>query len=234
MNTNITKKALTYWNNDKEFIEHKIFGIKDIDNGYELHLDDNSWINVPKIDHQTPSIGDIIKLFGKGFGYTIRGIEIAGKLYRYRTPEEAEADHNKEQEKLRKGRIAQFEKEKSKLDKIFESLPEPFQKRIERFRNNNPDFRWDFEAYESFVCQEAWLIALKLKHVAMINNFKNMPWDAQRKLVPIDANHSGHTFDCAILLAKTFIENPENVVNVHGAMCPIVGCETYGCVSKVK
>ena len=49
----------------------------------------------------------------------------------------------------------EFEKGKAQLDVLYDALPDPLKNRIDRFRKEDPDFRWKEEAYEMASCAEA-------------------------------------------------------------------------------
>lgn len=51
------------------------------------------------------------------------------------------------------------------MDVDYENLPDAFKKRIDRFRANNPDFRFEFESYELFCCMEA----VKIAEIELLN-----------------------------------------------------------------
>ncbi len=55
----------------------------------------------------------------------------------------------------------------------------------------------------------------------------------QKERVPDLAydEHSGNTFGVACKLAHCYAAEPDLVPKMHGALCPLVGCESYGCWS---
>src|ERR1035437_7678603 len=159
----ITKASLEIKKNDNQFQSHKLKSVKDSGDYWELETEDSGSLLSPKISNFTPTAGMIAKFYGKGFGYSVRGIEIDGNIMRYRTPAQAEEDHKKMCEKMDKDRQKEFKKNKKNLDKDYKNLPIIFQQRIDKFRNNNPNFRWEYEPYEMFCCKEAVKIAKALK-----------------------------------------------------------------------
>lgn len=80
-----------------------------------------------------------------------------------------------------------------------------------------------------FTCLEAVKIAKACKTADGIAKFKKMGWEAQKKMANISDGHSGNTFGCACYLATLYIQSPEYVEKMHGALTPLVGCEAYGC-----
>lgn len=87
-----------------------------------------------------PKIGDVITLYCKGFAH-IRGMDINGTKIFYKTDEELEAHRVKELAKIEQRQRDEFERSKSQLDAQYESLPNCFKQRIDKFRTNNPEFR---------------------------------------------------------------------------------------------
>jgi hypothetical protein len=73
----------------------------------------------------------------------------------YRTKRERDAEWGW---RVVNGQIRQheeFDANRVRMDAAYEALPEPLKRRIERFRAEDPDFRWKEEAYEMAACSEA-------------------------------------------------------------------------------
>lgn len=181
-------------------------------------------------DGVEPKVGDTIRLYGRGLGYPVRGIFINGKKAYYRTPAEEEDHHAEQVAEMQRKERADFEEHRAELDAKFDALPEVFRRRIERFRSNNPDFRWEFEKYELFCCEQALLMAAALKTPEAVQEFAKKGWAEQKAAVPgLDDGHSGNTFGMAVRLAYHYLYNPEIVPLTHGALASLVGCDEYGC-----
>ena len=227
----ITKESLKIKKTDIEFCEYKLEDVKNCDSDtWELKFDGSACLGCPKTNF-VPEPGMTVRIYGKGFGYPVRGIEIDGHIMRYRTPKQAEEDHKKMCEKMDQDRIKSFKKNKKNMDKDYDNLPDLFKKRIDKFRNNNPNFRWAYENYEMFCCKEAVKIAKTLKTADEIIKWKDLPWEEQKKIVDISDGHSGNTMGCAINLACLYLSQyPEDVIKQYGAMAPLVGSKKYGCV----
>ena len=222
--------------NDK-FVEHTIskaeMYTQDGTQHCYLHLDDSTSIGTGPISY-IPQEGDKVRLYGKGFGYTVRGIDIqpAGKdwieIY-YRTEDEEERHQQwVATEKLRKQ--AEFIKNKADLDERVAKLPQEFQDRIQRFRDKNPEFRVEFESYELFCCEEAVKIYNALKDPDKIMAFFNMPIEDQKAAVPDVkySEHSGNPFGCAVTLAGRYATRPQFLKFAQGSLAPLVGSEEFG------
>lgn len=180
-----------------------------------------------------PKVGDMLTVHTKGGSFgTIRGMDLNGKRIFWKTDKQLEdsrkkwlADHEEKKQR-------DFIENKDKMDEQYNSLPDCFKKRIDKFRSNNERFRIDFESYELFCCEQAVLIADACKTKEGVQKFKDQKWDEQMKLVPgLSDGHSGNTFGCACSLAYWYLEQPENVVKMHGALSPLVGSKEYGDVA---
>lgn len=195
---------------------------------------DGGWCygGLPKVLPIEPKVGMTMRQYGKRFG-SIRGIDIDGVEIFYSTAAEQDAKHRAEVEAGNAKQRADFEKNRESIDARVAALPAVFQMRLDKFRQNNPDFRWQYEGYELFCCEQAVAIADALKTREAIQKFHELPWEKQLKAVPkLSDGHSGNTFGCACSLAVYYLERPEGVVQSHGALAPLVGSEEYGCVPK--
>lgn len=217
---------------DNEFFERTLTEVRDEGDSIQLTTDIGS-INAPKVAGVEPKVGQIVRYYGRGFGYSVRGIFVDGKKLTYKTAEQEEADHRASVLQREKEQKEAFERERPLIDARVSALPEVFQKRLQRFRAGNPDFRWKFEGYELFTCEQAVLFAAACPTRDKLEEFRKMSWDDQLKAVPgMSDGHSGNTFGCAVRLAYWYVTKPENVVLEHGAMVPLVGCRDYGCTHE--
>lgn len=105
-----------------------------------------------------PQVGDEIVVYTY-LGSRIRGFDLRGEHLYYQTDEELDAEAKLMRiEQERKDEEA-FEKNRAKLDADYEALPQVFKDRIDKYRQNNPDFRKKYESYEMFCCTQAVLFA---------------------------------------------------------------------------
>jgi hypothetical protein len=73
-------------------------------------------------------------------------------------------------------------------------------------------------------------MAEHLKTGEAIATFHEADLDTQKVLFPgLSPDHSGNTFSTSCTLAKIYIDRPELIEQMHGALCPLVGCKEYGC-----
>ena len=150
-----------------------------------------------------PVVGDKITLYIKN-GSTIRGMDLNGKCLYYKTDSELDQEWQQWRADYSRRKKEAFEKNKAQMDSDYESLPLLFRKRIDRFREEDPDFRVDSEAYELFCLTEAVKIANACETVENIEAFKN----GKSELVPdLSEEHSGNTFYCACGLARAYLES---------------------------
>jgi hypothetical protein len=210
---------------DREYQEMRVVGVEKYKDEWMIKLEDGSVFWFEKKYGVKPKVGQSARFYGD-----VRGLDLDGQEVFYRTPQEQakiKAQELREEEKQEK---AEFKRNKAKLDAQYRALPKVFQRRINRFRKNNPDFRWKFEEYELIVCTQAMIIAKALKTLAAIQSWKELGFRKQKRLVPgLWSGHSGNTFDAACFLATMYLEQPEKVVKQCGAAAPLVGCKNYGC-----
>jgi hypothetical protein len=229
---------------DPEFKDYTVKSVREEDeSSCDVDFEEGSCLFV-RNDYglRAPKAGDVLRLFGRGFGYVVRGIGLLerGKLvgiYRYQTASEEEAAHKKSVLDSDKKKQDEWTAKAEETAKRIAALPEPFRQRFEFFMRD-PDWGWDFGFYELFCCEEAVKIASWFLKPESMEEFAAMTdHEAQRGIaVAIGLkwdNHSGNTFGTACALARCFIRHPELVPKMHGALCPLVGCEEYGCYSTL-
>jgi len=218
----------TYPKLDDEWSESKITEVGT--DGRGIHLEEGYWFTVPKDSPILPKVGMIARMYGKGFGHSVRGLFLDGECIYYRTLEEEAEQHRQQVAEIEAKDRVEFEKQRESIDTRYDALPECFRKRIDKFCNNNPDFRRKYESYELFVCEEAVKIAKALKtDKAIVDWKKGKPFSDSR--VDISRDHSGNTFGFAVLLARLFAQGEEDkIIGAHGALAPLVGSKEYGCI----
>lgn len=172
-----------------------------------------------------PNVGDKITLCTKNFS-TIRGVFINGKKVFYKSDKQLEQDHKRFVNKLKRQREQQFKKEEKQLDERYNKLPDVFKQRIDNFRKNNINFRIEYESYELFCCEQAIIIANKLKTVENVEKLKNS--DDYYLMVPeLDHGHSGNTMGMSIFLAYWFLKEQQKIIEITGALAPLVGSKEF-------
>lgn len=189
-------------------------------------------------------VGDTIGIYGPMFGIRY-GWSLNGVVVEWQTPLERIAERISGVAAYDREQRERFAAEKPKLDEQFAALPESFQRRITRRRENNPSFRVEFESYELFVCTQAVAFAEQaktkggddpvgwLKWWASLNE-KEHDYDLKRQrseMPAMDDGHSGNTFGAAVVLAEQYLNWPDGVDKIRGALSPLVGSLDYGDVN---
>lgn len=180
---------------------------------------------------QEPAAGETARLYGKGFGYCVRGIVIEGRVYRYLTPEQEEERRLIRLLEIERERQEQLDRERSDRDARRAALPEPFRLRLDGFEAARPNWRRDHEAYELFCCDEACRLAERFATVDELVAFSKLNHAEQQEAAPElrFSEHSGNTFGASLKFAAGYLQRPDLVPQYHGAICPLVGCEECGC-----
>lgn len=222
-----------YPKDDPDFEAVTIAKVVKSTGGWEITRDDGWSFFVPDNPDVEPKVGMPVRFYGRGIGFTVRGLFVDHKKVFYRTAEEQSRKDAADLAASDAAKRAEFEKHRATMDARYEKLPKCFQQRISKFRFNNPDFRWEFEGYEMFCCEQAVIIAETLKTVDAIRAFKGKSWDDQKRLCPkLDEGHSGNTFGCSCSLAIMYLTDQSAVIKSYGALAPLVGSERYGCVPR--
>lgn len=177
-----------------------------------------------------PSTGEEFVMFGRGIGYIVRGIAIGGRVYRYESAEESELSRQREAEEAKRNRASDYKAKLPEYEAKLAALPFPMRDRVNRFRRiGGMEWRYQFEPYELFCCEQAVTMARELKTVDALRTFAGLTWEEQSKLDWFSQEHSGNTFNCAVGLARCLLEDISLVPKAHGALCPLVGCKEYHC-----
>lgn len=187
-----------------------------------------------------PKAGQTVRFYGKNagsLGGSHRGLVIDGRVIEYRTEEEDQAHHRMQALKADVERQRAFSKNEGLLEEKLDALPIPFRTRIHYYLHHNPDFYWEYLAYELAVCQDAARLAEfatakcvgSESAVEWIDHFAGLEYEQQIEIAPwISGDHSGNSFGFVIWLAS--VDASGGMVELeHGALCPLVGCGVYGC-----
>lgn len=215
---------------DTEWYEHALEGVDTHETNYTLKFDGGLCLGCPKVDGlPDPQVGETIRCYGRGFGYAVRGIVVGGRVYRYQTVAEEQAQWERERQENERKAEEKLAATVEETDKRIALLPTLLRERILKFQESGGhSFRRDLEQYELFCCEQAALIAHALKTAEAIVKFHAAGWKEQLTLVPgLSDGHSGNTFGMACLLAKLLVAQSDDVTKVPGALSPIVGSDAY-------
>lgn len=239
--------------NDAEFEEYVIDRVDEKGGTMDLR-DGASFLWKREGSNILPRVGQTARMYGRGFGYIVRGLFIDGQCIYYLTAEEQHAKDKGEAVEHRERQEEEYAAGKSEFDARIAVLPEVFRERIEAFRERRDDFGPRFEAYELFCCEQAVALATwaldQFPQVpqddrteekraglaeATIDIWNALDYELQRSQFPgLSDEHSGNTHGAMVVLAKVYLTEPELVPQMHGALCPLVGCAGYGCWSTTQ
>lgn len=182
-----------------------------------------------------PKVGDAFVTWGT-FGRPIRGQAINRHVLYYRTPAQQDVQQQIEADARKAEKIAEYESKRSDYDRRVAALPPLLRSRIEGFRARGGDeWRWDHEPYEMACCEEAGRLVQHFQTADAIAAFAKLDWKEQEAAFPqMDKGHSGNTWGFSVMLAKLVLTKPQHVVEMHAAICPLVGCADAHCWSTTQ
>jgi hypothetical protein len=220
---------------DKQFEVEVIAKVSPANNGHELTFETGFSFFMPAAGFK-PEVGQTAKLYGRGTGYRVRGLVVNDREVFYLTEQQQEEQHREEQAERDEKKRTDYDSQAGEYERRVNALPSPFKTRIVDFRNWKPlTWKYDFEPYELFCCEQAVEIADALKTPGEVTRFHALEFEKQRKLVTnLSDDHSGNTFGTACFLAQLYLKTPDLIPKAHGALCPLVGCEDYGCFASRK
>lgn len=195
------------WKKDTQFRLSQVAKVEDVRDGWRTILDtDGWWFAVPPSPVEIAE-GMPVLFFGRGLGFTVRGLVIGGQEVFYRTEEEQQKKDRQVAEAAERKLREEFERNRADMDRRYNALPEVFRRRIDKFRANNPDFRWKNETYELFCCEQAIAFADALKTPEAVEVWARLnDTKEQRRQVPaLSHDHSGNTFRFAVRLAHLYL-----------------------------
>lgn len=166
----------------------------------------------PAKEGVTIEAGDRIRIYSKGFGFSFHGIDINGVEMFWRTPWERFAERVRWLAQHDREKRERFVKDQQRLDAEYEALSAPLKARIDRFRQEQPDFRIDSESYEMYACVDADVIANHLRPqveaggdpAELVKAFHDLPWEEQY-VIGLKKGHSGNTLGGACALARALL-----------------------------
>lgn len=227
-----------------------IVKLRDRDDVWEITWDEDpdattGWtfvLSKDKLGDRPIEVGDTITCYG-GIGFPIHGVDLNGEEVFYLDELERALRSERDSLKRRQERLDHFEENRDELLSKYERLPGHFQRRIDKFvLTKGPSWWWEFGGYEMASCWDAVLIAraaaddLDLEpgigidadglHDAVKTWFDD---DGAEQVEGTSDGHSGNSWGFAKRLAWLWLIQPEQVVQEHGAMVPLVGCIEYGC-----
>lgn len=219
--------------NDSQFEDYIIHAVKPHgEHSFTLDLRDGGtlWVENDK-GLIRPFPGWTARLYGKGFGFPVRGVVVGDLVYRYETEDQYQASMTAAREEDDARKREEWKANLAENQARVDALPVVFRERFNGFIQARTDFGWQFGPYELMVCEQAAQLATALSDDPdAISKFQDLSNDEKLARFPnLDQGHSDNSFSAMVVLAITYLLNPKLVPKMHGVLCPLVGCEDYGC-----
>ncbi len=194
--------------------------------GWEVHGQGGMVCLVPRLRERAmgaderetvPKVGDRLRLYGR-FGTPIEGQVLNGTVLWYRDREQRAEYRRRQLADIEAAKQRRFAIEQVALDMRYARLPEPFQRRIDRLRAENSDFRVDAESYESFCLEQAAVIADHFETEEAIKAWASLNTaehdydyaEEQRQAPPgYSDGHSGNTHGAAVFFACALLRGED-------------------------
>lgn len=154
----------------------------------------------------TPKAGDTIRMYTTGGPWTmIVGQDLNGEPVYFKTEAERELEHAQASYDREQKRIEAYATGREKLDAMYEALPPVFKARIERFRRDDPAFRFDGESYELAIYADAVAVADALGDADRVLEWRELPYAEQQAMAPFSDGHSGASFAGVVGFAVAYL-----------------------------
>ena len=221
------------WETDGDYERHQVSSCRVDNDGLDIAMDGCGvfWVT----DELPPKKDQWVRLYGKGFGFSVRGIAVEEddgslRVLSYRSEEEEKEYHKASVAKKKQEDEQAWEDGLADFTEAVAALPEPFQIRFRWFMRD-PAWGASSGRYELFCCQEAAKIAAYLDHDGFIDDHMTAFYSSEedQDAAGVADGHSGNTFGMSCRLAAIYLTDPEILWMAHGALCGMVGCETAGC-----
>lgn len=164
-------------------------------------------------DHREvePKVGDTFRVYGS-IGRPIEGQVLNGTVIWYRDRDQRAERRRRDQVDAEASKQRRFAIEQVELDMRYARLPEPFRRRLDRFRSKSPEFRVDSESYESFCLEQAALLAEYFGTEEKVREWADIKdYDEQMAAAPSgwSDGHSGNTYGAAVRFAVALLRGED-------------------------
>lgn len=190
--------------------------------GWTVHTEEGYSFSIDKsqrFDADPPRAGDPITVHS--LGTKVLGVDLRGERLYLKSEREDRLEWLLFRASWRRRRREVFARDRERLDREYEALPDVLRARIDRFRDADPEFRVEAEGYEMAAVADAPKIARAVgadlgepgpdgyptdvpaeRAGAAMDEFRDLDYERQRELVPdLNEGHSGNTFGAATGLA---------------------------------
>ncbi len=224
---------------DQEFKEKLITSVSHLnaDTGTCAITTDDNWSFIVPRGPFTPQPGQTARFYGRGVGYTVRGLVIDGHVFFYESVAEHHARQVREQQaRLEAERVA-YDQNAEPREARIQALPEPFRRRVRGFVRRAPATAWRHQDHEIVICQAAAAIHAACPTLDAVQAFVTLQIPEMLERVPLlnDLGLSGNGFDAAVRLARYATgegtNSPVLIERDHHALCPLFGCQQVGCAA---
>lgn len=146
----------------------------EIDGDYcAISLAEPGWgtftLTMDELDGFLPQVGDVVVTYMRGT--SIRGVAIDGRVFRYTTPAQAEAEREQWKKNLRLERLEEYVKHGDELKARAAALPLPLRQRMERFAEaDGAEFWIENAGYEMCVLEGAAALLRKVCELGYIHS----------------------------------------------------------------
>jgi hypothetical protein len=179
--------------------------------------------------HPAPAPGTACLFFGKGFGFPVRGVATADHVYYYKTARDFNAAERARALADDLKRRDDFNQKSGEFSAGVAMLPPIFQERIKGFIAHNADWAYQFGFYELHTCRMAAALIEHCRFEQAVEDLYEATVEEQVAAIPELSEASGNSAGMSFTLARLYFQDESLVLKMHGAMCRLVGCQSYGC-----
>lgn len=219
------------WQSDSEYREYIVEEVEVGDRSYAFRFDGSMWTGVDPNLQPLPKVGERIRLYPGVWGTPNRGLIVfrdgRWQVTFYRTPEQQRIYDAIWVAERRVEGLRTLLDDVENRNKRIAALPAPLRERLERFIEiGGIEYRANSEAYELFVCEEAFKLIVAFTSPEDVQQFYKAPLEQQRETLPnLSDGHSGNTFGAACKLAYLYLDGKHDAIAKvdHGALAPLTG-----------
>ncbi len=195
------------WEADTQYTAARIRDVEPMDNGWGLYFDGGLVIHCTSDTcQQAPTVGETARLYGKGFGYAVRGIIVERRVYQYLTEGEQHQQEQQAAKEAERKAAVKLDVERADRDARRAALPEMFRRRLNEFEKSIPDWRLYSESGELSVCEDAARIVRHCPDTEGLRRFLSLSPEEQRAAVPgLRAGQTGNTWHRVCQLVTDYL-----------------------------
>lgn len=195
------------WETDTQYTAARIREVEPIDNGWALYFDNGGFVSCPSDTcQQAPAVGEMARLYGKGFGYAVRGVVVERRVYRYLTEAEQHQQELKAEKEAAVKAAAELDVGRADRDARRAALPSMFRRRLDEFEKSIPDWRLNSEKSVLAMFEDAARIVRHCLDAEGCRRFLTLSPEEQRAVVPgLRAGQTGNTWATVCTLVTDYL-----------------------------